>query len=136
MAAVTLFNWNVRVYYEDTDAGGVVYHSNYLNFMERARTEWLRNLGFEQTYLKDELSIVFVVYSAQIDFKNPAKFNDLLTVSSKIAKIGRSSFEVAQTITLNAQLLTQALIRIVCVNPYTFRPVAIPSVLLSKMEQT
>ena len=136
MAAVTLFNWNVRVYYEDTDAGGVVYHSNYLNFMERARTEWLRNLGFEQTYLKDELSIVFVVYSAQIDFKKPAKFNDLLTVSSKIEKIGRSSFEVAQTITLNAQLLTQALIRIVCVNPYTFRPVAIPSVLLSKMEQT
>ena len=136
MAAVNLFNWNVRVYYEDTDAGGVVYHSHYLNFMERARTEWLRNLGFEQTTLKDELNIIFVVHSAQIDFKKPAKFNDLLTVSCEIAKIGRSSFEVAQTITFNAQLLTQALIRIVCVNPNTFRPVAIPSVLLSKMEQT
>ena len=134
MAAVTLFNWPVRVYYEDTDAGGVVYHSNYLNFMERARTEWLRNLGFEQTYLRDELSAIFVVQSVQIDYKKPAKFNDLLTVSSSIAKIGRSSFEVAQAIQLNEDLLTQALIRLVCVNPSTFKPIAIPSVLKLKIE--
>lgn len=111
-----------------------MYHSNYLNFMERARTEWLRNLGFEQTYLKDELGLIFVVHSAQIDFKKPAKFNDLLTISSEIANIGRSSFEVAQTIKLNEQLLTQALIRVVCVNPNTFKPIAIPSVLRLKME--
>ncbi len=62
----------MRVYYEDTDAGGVVYHSNYLNFMERARTEWLRALGFEQPYLRDVLKVIFVVHSAQIAFKKPA----------------------------------------------------------------
>ena len=131
---MTPFNWQVRVYYEDTDAGGVVYHSNYLNFMERARTEWLRHLGFEQTYLRDELGMVFVVQSAKIDFKKSARFNDLLTISSEIAKVGRGSFEVAQTITVNEQLLTHALIKVVCVNPHTFRPVAIPSALLTKME--
>src|SRR6187551_3265334 len=95
------FNWPVRVYYEDSDAGGVVYHSNYLNFMERARTEWLRALGFEQTHLRDVLKVVFVVHSAQIAFKKPAKFNDLLTISSKIGKIGQGSLEFLQKISVN-----------------------------------
>ena len=70
----------MRVYYEDTDAGGVVYHSNYLNFMERARTEWLRSLGFEQTALKDELGIIIVIHSLNITFNSPARFNDVLTI--------------------------------------------------------
>jgi len=87
-----VFDWPVRVYYEDTDAGGVVYHSKYLNFMERARTEWLRHLGFEQTVLRDDMQILFVVHSMSIDFKKPAKFNDLLQVSSELEKLGRSSF--------------------------------------------
>ena len=85
------FNWPIRVYYEDTDSGGVVYHSNYLNFMERARTEWLRQLGFEQTDLKDTLNIIFVVHSMQIAFKKSAKFNDMLTVNSKLHKVGIST---------------------------------------------
>jgi acyl-CoA thioester hydrolase len=80
------FSWPIRVYYEDTDAGGVVYHSNYLNFMERARTEWLRHLGFEQTYLRDELNVIFAVHSMQIAFKKPAKFNDLLLISSNLVR--------------------------------------------------
>ena len=124
------FNWQVRVYYEDTDAGGVVYHSNYLKFMERARTEWLRHIGFE----RDESSMVFVVCSAQLEFKKPAKLNDLIKITSEVEKIGRGSFEVAQTITLEAQILVQGLVKVACVNPQTFRPVAIPSALLTKME--
>ena len=78
MQSQQTFTWPVRVYYEDTDAGGVVYHANYLNFMERARTEWLRALGFEQTDLRDNLQILIVIHSLQITFKKPAKFNDLL----------------------------------------------------------
>jgi acyl-CoA thioester hydrolase len=139
LATVAPFNWQVRVYYEDTDAGGVVYHSQYLNFMERARTEWLRNLGFEQTYLRDELDVMIVVCNAQLDFKKPAKFNDLLTITSEIVKIGRSSFEVAQTITIESvtaasTILVQGLVKVACVNPHTFRPVAIPKEILLKLE--
>ena len=130
MATVNVFSWPVRVYYEDTDAGGVVYHSNYLKFMERARTEWLRHLSFE----RDELNLIFVVCSAQLDFKKPAKLNDLLTITSEVVKIGRGSFEVAQTITLDSITLVRGLIKVACVNPHTFRPVAIPKALLLKLE--
>jgi acyl-CoA thioester hydrolase len=129
------FNWTVRVYYEDTDSGGVVYHSNYLNFMERARTEWLRHLGFEQTYLKDVLSVIFVVHSMQIAFKKPAKFNDLLNVSSEISKIGRGSFEFLQKISVNQQTLIEAQVKIACVDALSFKPTAIPEKIRLKMEQ-
>jgi acyl-CoA thioester hydrolase len=139
------FNWPVRVYYEDTDAGGVVYHSNYLNFMERARTEWLRALGFEQTYLRDVLKVIFVVHSAQIAFKKPAKFNDLLTVSSEIAKIGQGSLEFLQKISVNqlsnqpspteTNILVEATIKVACVDADTFKPTAHPKEIKVKMEQ-
>jgi acyl-CoA thioester hydrolase len=135
------FNWPVRVYYEDTDAGGVVYHSNYLNFMERARTEWLRALGFEQTYLRDVLKVIFVVHSAQIAFKKPAIFNELLTVSSEIGKIGQGSLEFLQKISVNQQshietiTLVEATIKVACVDSDTFKPTAIPKEIKVKMEQ-
>jgi acyl-CoA thioester hydrolase len=139
------FNWPVRVYYEDTDAGGVVYHSNYLNFMERARTEWLRALGFEQTYLRDVLKVIFVVHSAQIAFKKPAKFNDLLTVSSEIGKIGQGSLEFLQKISVNqssnqpspieTNILVEATIKVACVDADTFKPTAHPKEIKVKMEQ-
>jgi acyl-CoA thioester hydrolase len=129
------FDWSVRVYYEDTDSGGVVYHSNYLNFMERARTEWLRHLGFEQTYLRDVLNIIFVVHSMQITFKKPAKFNDLLIITSEIVKIGRGSFEFFQKITLNQQILIEAQVKVACVDAITFKPTGIPEQLKVKMEQ-
>jgi acyl-CoA thioester hydrolase len=136
-----IFNWPVRVYYEDTDAGGVVYHSNYLNFMERARTEWLRALGFEQTYLRDVLKVIFVVHSAQIAFKKPAIFNDLLTISSEIGKIGQGSLEFLQKISVNQQshaeksILVEAAIKVACVDANTFKPTAIPKAIKVKMEQ-
>lgn len=130
------FSWPIRVYYEDTDSGGVVYHSNYLNFMERARTEWLRQLGFEQTYLKDTLNIIFVVHSMQITFKKSAKFNDMLTIISELHKAGHSSFEFLQKITVNQQTLVEAQVKLACVNALTFKPVGIPKPIKSTMEQT
>ncbi len=130
------FSWPIRVYYEDTDSGGVVYHSNYLNFMERARTEWLRQLGFEQTYLKDTLNIIFVVHSMQIAFKKSAKFNDMLTVISELNKVGHSSFEFLQKITVNQQALVEAQVKLACVNALTFKPVGIPEQIKLTMEQT
>lgn len=133
-ATEALHHWPVRVYYEDTDSGGVVYHSNYMNFMERARTEWLRTLGFEQTDVKDVLNVVIVVHSMQIDFKKPAKFNDLLTVTSQLVKIGRSSFSFEQKIIRKDQLLVQAQVKLACVSTQTFKPVAIPKLILLKME--
>lgn len=126
--------WPLRVYYEDTDAGGVVYHSNYLNFMERARSEWLRELGFEQTYLKDDLHIIFVVHSMTIAFKRPARFNDLLEVTSEVEKLGHGSLVFCQKITVNNQLLVQAQVKLACVNALTFKPSVIPKPVLLKME--
>lgn len=121
------FSWPVRVYYEDTDAGGVVYHSNYLNFMERARTEWLRALGFEQTDLRDDLNIVIVIYSMQIAFKKPAKFNDLLLVNSTLIKLGNSSWHCAQSILRNNEVLIEAQVKAAFVNSKTFKPTRIPA---------
>lgn len=126
--------WQVRVYYEDTDSGGVVYHSNYLNFMERARTEWLRELGFEQTYLKDKLHIIFVVHSMTISYKQPAKFNDLLVVTSELEKLGHGSLIFLQRVTLDHQLLVQAKVKLACVSSLTFKPTVIPKSVLLKME--
>lgn len=118
--------WPIRVYYEDTDAGGVVYHSNYLNFMERARTEWLRALGFEQTTVKENLGVIIVIHSLSINFKKPAYFNDMLEVNCTLANIGRSSIEMAQTITRDGVLLIEAQVKAAFVNAASFRPVGIP----------
>lgn len=134
-ASLRQFEWPVRVYYEDTDAGGVVYHSTYLNYMERARTEWLRSLGFEQTYLKDVLNIIFVVHSMHIVFKKPAKFDDLLTVVSEVSKIGHGSFEFLQKIIINHQILLEAQVKIACVQAVNFKPTAIPEKIKTEMNQ-
>jgi acyl-CoA thioester hydrolase len=123
------FSWPVRVYYEDTDAGGVVYHSNYLNFMERTRTEWLRTLGYEQTSVKAELGVIIVVHSLSINFKKPAKFNDMLLVNCELLKLGRSSIEMTQKITCNGIELIHAHIKVAFVDAVTFKPVAIPALM-------
>lgn len=120
------YSWPIRVYYEDTDAGGVVYHSNYLNFMERARTEWLRALGFEQTVVKEELGVIIVIHSLSINFKRPAYFNDMLEVNCNLANIGRSSIEMAHTITRDGVLLIEAQVKAAFVNVASFKPVGIP----------
>ena len=122
----------VRVYYEDTDAGKVVYHSNYINFMERARTEWLRSLGYEQDQLIREQGIVFVVRSLQGDYLKPALFNDLLLVEAAIHELGRTSIHFRQNIWRDHLLenkrehLIAGIVRVVCVDADSFRPKPIP----------
>ena len=122
-----LFIWPIRVYYEDTDSGGVVYHSNYLNFMERARTEWLRALGFEQPRLQSELGVIFVVHSMNIVFKRPAYFNDMLEVKNQLVRVGHGSMEFLQTIMRKDQLLLEATVKLACVDATSFKPVGIPA---------
>lgn len=126
MAAINSHQWTVRVYYENTDAGGVVYHAQYLNFMERGRTEWLRILGFEHMTLLQEYNCVFVVHSMQIQFKKSAKLDDLLTITSQITKTGCASVEFLQTIQLNQQKLVEANLKLACVDAQTFKPITVP----------
>lgn len=128
-----VFYWPIRVYYEDSDAGGVVYHANYLNFMERARTEWLRHLGFEQPELRAALGVIIVVHSMQIAFKAPAYFNDMLQIACNISKVGRSSLEMQQTITRKDSVLIEASVKLAFVNAESFKPVAIPADIQSVM---
>jgi acyl-CoA thioester hydrolase len=124
------FNWPVQVYWEDTDAGGVVYHSQYLNFMERARTEFLRSLGAMQTVLRDDLGILFVVRDIQIRFKKPAKFDDALSVNTALIKVGRSLLEFEQNIYRGDEHLIAAKVGVVCICATSFRPVSIPDNML------
>ncbi|HEY5700866.1 MAG TPA: tol-pal system-associated acyl-CoA thioesterase, partial [Gammaproteobacteria bacterium] len=114
------FFWPVRVYYEDTDAAGLVYYANYPKFMERARTEWLRALGFEQTDLRDRHGIVFAVSRMEVDFLKPARFNDTLSVTVEIARAGRASLDLMQRVVRGAEeLVCRGNIRIACVEAET-----------------
>ena len=128
------FNWPLRVYYEDTDSGGVVYHSNYLNFMERARTEWLRALGFEQPVLKTDLGIIFVVHSMTLVFKSPAYFNDLLEIRARLLKIGHGSMEFIHSVARDNQLLVEATVKLACVDALSFKPIRIPAIIKQAMK--
>jgi acyl-CoA thioester hydrolase len=95
-----MFNWPIRVYWEDTDAGGIVFYANYLKFMERARTEWLRSLGISQQALKDQTDGMFVVTDTQLKYLHPARLDDLLQVSCRILDQGRASLKISQEIWL------------------------------------
>ncbi|MFD0913836.1 tol-pal system-associated acyl-CoA thioesterase [Methylophilus luteus] len=117
----------VRVYYEDTDAGGVVYHSQYLNFMERARTEWLRGLGFAQAALRQDEQLLFVLHSMQIQFKKPAKLDDDLKVVSQLTEMGRGSFSCRQQVMRDDVILLEAQVKVACVNADSFKPTGIPA---------
>lgn len=122
-----IFEFPVRVYYEDTDAGGVVYHSQYLNFMERARTEWLRGLGFAQAVLRQNEQVLFVVHSMQIQFKKPARLDDDLNIVSQLIEMGRGSFSCRQQIMRDDMILLEAQVKVACVDADTFKPTGIPA---------
>ena len=124
------FSWPVRVYWEDTDAGGVVYYANYLRFLERARSEWLRGLGFEQDRLRDREGVVFVVRRVEIDYLAPARFNDALEVSVEPGATGRASLTVTQTIRRGPTRLAQANVKLACVEAVSFKPARIPATIL------
>ncbi|HEY8084420.1 MAG TPA: tol-pal system-associated acyl-CoA thioesterase [Methylophilaceae bacterium] len=127
------FSFPVRVYYEDTDAGGVVYHANYLMFFERARTEFLRHLGFSQSELKAKEKVIFVVRSLQIKYLQPALFDELLEVVSSMQQQGRSAMLFEQALQRGDTTLTRANVEVVCVSTETFKPVAIPATILTKI---
>ena len=128
------FEWPIRIYYEDTDSGGVVYHSNYLNFMERARTEWLRSHGFEQDELITNHQCIFAVHSMQINFRRPAKFNDALIIKSTISNVSGASFEFDQKVFRGDELLCEAVVKVACLDANRFRPKSIPSFILMEIE--
>ncbi len=129
MTKSKLFAIPVRVYFQDTDAGGVVYHANYLNFMERARTEWLRTHGYSNAELMKEFGMVFVVRSVKLDYLKPALLDDVLDVTAQIKDIGRSRISLLQTIRRGEEILTEAEVHLVCVSLESFKPVSVPEVL-------
>jgi len=116
----------VRVYYEDTDAGGVVYYANYLKYLERARTEWLRAAGFGQAHLAAQRNLVFAVRSLQIDYRAPARLDDELDVEARVARVGRASVDFAQSVRRDGALLCAARVRVACLDASGFRPAALP----------
>lgn len=144
------FVWPARVYYEDTDSGGVVYHSKYLNYMERARTEWLRSKGFELDQLHEHQGIMFVVRSVQIEFNHSARFNQLLDISLCLLNTGKASLVLEQNIKAVSgqcaknkaidqtnrnpdKLLVTAQVKIACVNTKSFKPTSIPEAILKEI---
>jgi tol-pal system-associated acyl-CoA thioesterase len=127
----TRFVWPVRVYYEDTDAGGVVYYANYLKFTERARTEWLRELGFDQTDLAQVHGIVFVVRSFAIEYLKPARFDDALQVTVELIKVGAGQIDLNQRVMRDDEELATAQVKIVCVRLATMRPVRLPQEIMT-----
>lgn len=113
----------IRVYYEDTDSSGIIYHANYFKFMERARTEWLRSIGFEQNDLLKEYGIVFVVRSLSLDYLQPGYFNDWLKVHTRILRYGGASLNFTQIVQREAgDDLCRAEVKVACLDGQTFRP--------------
>jgi acyl-CoA thioester hydrolase len=129
MSKHKVFSWPVRVYFQDTDAGGVVYHASYVNFMERSRTEWLRTFGYSNAGLMKELGMVFVVRSLKLDYLKPALLDDLVTVTAQIKEIGRSRVSILQTVLRGEDVLIEGEVHLVCVDMKTFKPVSVPEVL-------
>jgi len=129
------FAWPVRVYYEDTDAGGIVFYANYLKFFERARTEWLRACGVDQQRLADETGAIFIVRSTALDYRAPAKLDDMLTIACRIDRIGRASVEFTQEAWRGSTLLVAGNVRIGCVGRTAIRPVAIPPDVLDALHR-
>lgn len=127
------FVWPVRVYYEDTDAGGVVYYANYLKYMERARTEWLRALGFEQDSLREELGVIFAVRSVQVEYLKPARFNDAIGVGVALVEARSASFSFAQRVTRGDAVLCDGRVKIVSLSAEGFRPQALPEAVLKRL---
>lgn len=129
------FSIPVRVYYEDTDAGGVVYYANYLRFMERGRTEFMRALGYDLRELARDPGILFVVANVDIDYRRPARHDDALTVTVAIAERGRAGLTFAQQVRRGDELLAEAKVRVACVDAESFRPKALPDDIAQQLER-
>ncbi len=125
-----VFNWPVRVYFQDTDAGGVVYHASYVNFMERARTEWLRTHGYSNAGLMTAFGVMFVVRSIKLEYLRPALLDDMLDVTAQVHEIGRSRLNMRQSVRRGDEVMTTGEVNLVCVSRETFKPVSVPEALL------
>lgn len=121
-----VFRLAVRVYYEDTDAGGVVYYANYLKYLERARTEWLRSLGWNQSALADVHGVLFAVSSIGIDYRAPARLDDLLDIEARVAGQGGARLDFDQRVLCADRELCRARVRVACLDAGTFRPRVLP----------
>ncbi len=130
-----IFSWPVRVYFQDTDAGGVTYHASYVNFMERARTEWLRTFGYSNAGLMKSLGVVFVVRSLALEYFRPALLDDLLQVTAQITGIGRSRLTLSQTVLRGEEKLAEGEVHLVCVDVETFKPVSVPEMLRAQWKE-
>lgn len=123
---IPVFTWTVRIYWEDTDAGGVVYYANYLKFMERCRTEWLRRLGVDQVRLRAERQLQFAVVSVRADYLRPALLNDEIVVTAELERLSGATISFKQTILRGDARLVDASTRVACLDSVTLRPRAIP----------
>ena len=131
------FEWPVRVYYEDTDAQGVVYYANYFRFMERARTEWLRALGVDQVAMMEQERRIFVVTETKAEFVVPARFNDQIIVTARLAGLSRATFDIEQNIyldSLDGKLLLRGGVRAAYLNADTLRPVRVPASIFEEVK--
>lgn len=129
------FELDIRVYYEDTDAGGVVYYANYLKFFERARTEWLRRLGIDQSRLAAHAQRLFVVKNVEIQYRKPAFLDDLLSLYSTLSRVGHASIAFEQRACRNGELLCESTVTVCCVDAKTLRPVPLTSELKTLLEK-
>lgn len=129
------FDWPVRVYYEDTDAGGIVFYANYLKFFERARTEWLRACGIDQQRLAESNGIVFVVRRTSVEYASPARLDDVIRVVSRIERLGRASVDFHQEAWRDGVLLASGDIRVASVDRVSIRPAAIPDGVLDGLKR-
>lgn len=127
------FSWPVRVYWEDTDAGGVVFYANYLKFFERARTEWLRRLGQSQQALREQTGAIFIVSHTQVRHLAPARLDDELRITVQLTDCGRASMSFAQQAWCGPQLLAEGTIRVGCVDASSWRPRRIPEHVLARI---
>ena len=125
-----IYSLPIRVYFQDTDAGGVVYHASYVNFLERARTEWLRDCyGYSNAGLMKEFGVVFVVRSLKLDYLKPALLDDMLAVTAQLKETGRSRITLHQSVMRGEEVLVEAEIHLVCVTVDGFKPVSVPEAL-------
>ena len=134
------FRFPLRIYWEDTDAGGVVFYANYLKFFERARTEWLRSLGFEQERLRAQTGSIFIVTDTRVRYLRPARLDDLLAVTVHVEHDGRAQMTIAQQawrqLPRGEELLAEGTIRIGCVDAGTFKPQRIPTAIAESLNAT
>ena len=136
-AAAAPFVWPVRVYWEDTDAGGIVYYANYMKFMERARTEWLRAIGIDQARLKEEHGLMFVVVDVEAHYRKPARYNDQLQVTCRVRETTRASITLDQEVyreNVGGELLLDGRVRAACLDALKYRPRPLPPELWTQIK--